>query len=89
MDLKEKVTLALADRFKTGQIQLDDDDGISGFLVSNEFRGMSSIDRQSLIYEALRSPAFKFSKAELRRILGIAALTPVEFEIVDQNRGGG
>jgi stress-induced morphogen len=85
MDLKEKVTEALARHLHPERIQLEDDDGISGFVVSTQFRGMSSFDRQTLIHHLLRDTAPKLSKAELRQILAIAALTPVEFELIDQS----
>ena len=51
--------------------------------MSAEFRGMSALDRQTLIDKAFRSSAVKFSKQERRRILAIAALTPAEYETID------
>jgi hypothetical protein len=82
VDLKEKVAEALRLSLRTDRIQLEDDDGISGFVVSPQFRGLSALDRQMLIHKALRSPSVKFSRAELRQVLAIAALTPVEYEAV-------
>jgi hypothetical protein len=41
---------------------------------------MPALDRQTLIHNALRRSALKFTKAELRNVLAIAALTPAEFE---------
>jgi acid stress-induced BolA-like protein IbaG/YrbA len=83
VDLKEKVTAALKGAIADARLRLEDDDGISGFVVSGEFRGMSALDRQTLIERALRNSAVKFSKQERRHILAIAALTPAEFETVD------
>lgn len=80
MDLKEKVTEALRQSLSLDQVLLEDDDGISGFVVSSRFRGVSALDRQALIEEALRTSSPKFTKAELRRLLAIAPLTPAEYE---------
>ena len=83
MDLKEKVESALKGAITADRIRLEDDDGISGFVVSYDFRGKSALDRQALIDWALRHSSVKFTKLELRQILAIAALTPAEFETVD------
>jgi acid stress-induced BolA-like protein IbaG/YrbA len=87
MDLKEKVEDALKRCIQADHIQLEDDDGIFGFVVSREFRGMSAIDRQTLVYDALHNSPVKFSKRELRRVLAIAALTPAEYETIDHEGG--
>jgi acid stress-induced BolA-like protein IbaG/YrbA len=81
MDLKEKVEAALIKSIGPERIQLKDDDGIFGFVVSTEFHGMSAIDRQTLIYDALHNPTSKLTRPELRQVLAIAALTPAEFEV--------
>jgi len=83
VDLKEKVEAALKGAIDAARIRLEDDDGISGFVVSSAFRGMSALDRQTLIDKALRNSAVKLTKPELRQILAIAALTPAEYETVD------
>jgi acid stress-induced BolA-like protein IbaG/YrbA len=83
VDLKEKVAIALKEAIEGARLRLEDDDGISGFVVSSEFRGMSALDRQTLIDKALRNSSVKFSKQERRNMLAIAALTPAEFETVD------
>jgi acid stress-induced BolA-like protein IbaG/YrbA len=83
VDLKEKVTEALRQSLQPEQIRLEDDDGIFGFVISERFRGVSALDRQALVYDALRKSPVKLSKAELRRVLGIAPLTAIEFESVD------
>ena len=83
MDLKEKVEIALKGVITATRIRLEEDDGISGYVVSSDFRGLSALDRQSLIDKALRTSAVKLTKPELRQILAIAALTPAEYETVD------
>lgn len=83
MDLKEKVIVALKSAIVDAWLRLQDDDGISGIVVSAKFIGMSPLDRQKLIDRALRNSAVEFSKQERRNILAIAALTPAEFETVD------
>ena len=80
MDLKEKVTDALRRYFRPEHVQLEDDDGISGFVVSSQFQKLPALERQGLISNALRDSANKFTKAELRQVLVIAGLTPVEYE---------
>jgi acid stress-induced BolA-like protein IbaG/YrbA len=83
MDLKEKVEDAVKRCVHADQIRLEDDEGVYGFVVSPQFRSMSAIDRQTLIYDALHGSSVKFSKRELRRGLAIAALTPAEYETID------
>ena len=83
MDLKEKVTEALRRSLVPDSIVLEDDDGISGFVVSAKFRRMTALDRQRLIDQILRDPESEVTKPELRRILAIAALTPAEYEFVE------
>ena len=46
MDLKEKVEEALKRHIGLVRIQLKDDDGIYGFIISADFVDMSAIDRQ-------------------------------------------
>lgn len=79
MDLKTKVAEALRRAFQPDQIQLVEDDGIYGFVVSSEFSQMSSLDRQTLIDRVLHDPAVKMTKKERRQVLAIAALTPSEY----------
>jgi stress-induced morphogen len=83
VDLKEKVEIALKGAITATRIRLEEDDGISGFVVSSDFRGKSALDRQTMIDKALRNSAVKLTKPELRQILAIAALTPAEYETVD------
>jgi stress-induced morphogen len=81
MDLKEKVEKALRSHFQVEHIKLVDDDGIAGFVVSPDFRGVTRPDRRSRIARALRDPSMKLSRREQRRVLIIAPFTPVEYDL--------
>jgi hypothetical protein len=80
MDLKDRVRDALVSALMADYIRLEDDDGISGFVVSSRFQGTSSIDRQALIDRALRDA--DLDRGERRRVLMIAGLTPAEYDAV-------
>jgi acid stress-induced BolA-like protein IbaG/YrbA len=80
VDLKEKVTEALRLALQPQHLRLEDDDGISGYVVSAQFRDLPALDRQMLIDNALRAAPAKLTKAELRHILAIAGLTPAEYD---------
>jgi len=53
MDVKERVEKALSAALGDAYVRLEDDDGISGFVVSSRFKGMPTLDRQGLIDNAL------------------------------------
>lgn len=80
MDLKTKVIKALSRYLQPEYMRLDDDDGISGFVVAKVFKGMSALNRQGKIAEALQQAPL--AKKELQQILMIAGLTPAEYEAV-------
>ena len=80
MDLKDKVVRALSEALKPEYVRLEEEDGISGFVVSRLFEGMSVLDRQGKIDEALRASAL--SREERREVLMVAGLTPVEYDSV-------
>jgi acid stress-induced BolA-like protein IbaG/YrbA len=80
MDLKSKVVAALSKSLKPEYVRLEDDDGLSGFVVSRAFEGMSSLERQDKIEEVLGRA--RLARDEARRILMIAGLTPAEYEAV-------
>jgi hypothetical protein len=63
-------------------VRLEDDDGISGFVVSPQFKGMPSLERQELIDDALVTGAHRLAPDGRRRIFMIAGLTPIEYETV-------
>jgi hypothetical protein len=88
VDLEKKVTEAVSRNIHPDNIDLEDDDGISGFVVPAQFRGMSAIDRQILIHNALHHSSVKLSKGEFRQMLAIAAWTPAEYEAVDHEGRG-
>jgi hypothetical protein len=89
VDLKDKVAEALRQALRPDHLQLDDDDGVWGFVVSTQFRQMPALERQVMIENALRNSAFKLTKAELRNVLAIAPLTPAEFEAMDRGEPSG
>ena len=78
MDLKEKIAAVLKAAFEPEDLMLDDSDGLGGYITSAKFRGFDSLDRQKMLDKALRAPGSGLTKAELREILVIAALTPEE-----------
>ena len=90
VDTKEKVAEALRRSIVPDLIDLEDDGGISGIMVSASHRGLTALDRQRLIHKALHSASGKFSKAGLRQVLAIVALTPAEYDALDHgDRGSG
>jgi acid stress-induced BolA-like protein IbaG/YrbA len=80
MDVNDKIRAALMDAFQAEYARLDDDDGISGFVVSHQFAGMSALDRQKMIDEALNRASLV--PEERRQVLMVAGLTPDEYEAV-------
>ncbi len=82
MEITEKIISALQAPLHPEYIHLDDDDGISGYVVSSQFEKMSPLDRQQLIDESLQKAADPLSSEEQRQILMIAGLTPLEYESV-------
>lgn len=78
MDLKEKVAAVLRKALEPDGLVLEDEDGLGGYIVSAQFRGLDSLERQKLLDKLLRAPEAGLSKADLRQILVIAALTPEE-----------
>jgi acid stress-induced BolA-like protein IbaG/YrbA len=79
VELREKVQEALRKALNPDHIHVEDDDGIWGYVVSGQFGGLPSLDRQMLIDRALRGAIPKLTKAELHRVLAIAPLTPAEY----------
>jgi stress-induced morphogen len=81
MDLRERITTILKSAFQPERILLEDVGGITGYIISPKFRGLDSYDRQSMIYDALQGRSSKLNKAQQRKILLIAALTPEEYAL--------
>lgn len=77
MDLKQKITQALRNKLNAEYIRLEEEDGISGFVVSEKFKGMPSIERQELLDEVLGKT---LTRAEARQVVMIAGLTREEYE---------
>jgi len=72
----------LREPLEAAYIRLENDDGISGFIVSPRFEGMSAFDRQALIEQTLSNGPSPLNKEERRQVLMIAGLTPVEYDAV-------
>ena len=83
MDLKTKVIQALRYAFPVDYVRLEDDDGLSGFVVSPRFKGMDPIDRQELIERAFSRFEPTMTPEEKRRVLAIAPLTPAEYKSLE------
>ena len=82
MDVRDKVIDALTNSLEVHYMRLEDDDGIIGFVVSPQFRDMSTLDRQGLIENALSRSSKPLTAQEQRQVLMIAGLTPEEYESV-------
>ena len=85
MDVKDKIINALQEQLNARYIRLEDDDGICGFVVSDQFVGMSTLERQQRIDEALSRASPTLTGEENRRVLMIAGLTPGEYDAVGAN----
>ena len=83
--LRKKVEELLRQALHPEVIDLEDDGGISGFIVSAQFRGMPVIERQILVETALRQSEGKLTKGELRHVFVIAPLSPAEYRAINAN----
>ncbi len=81
MDLREKVIHALGSALQIDQTILEEDDGLIGFVVSPDFRGRDSFDRQAMILNALRAPGAQLSPEEIRQVVAVVAFTPEEYAL--------
>jgi acid stress-induced BolA-like protein IbaG/YrbA len=79
VEIVRKVKRALKRAFSPEIVNLEDDDGIIGVVVSDRFRRMESIDRQMSIDNALRDPLSRLSEDEIRHVLAITPMTPEEY----------
>ena len=79
MDLKAKVEKALRNHFRIEHLELSDNDGIIGHVVSPDFDGVPRPDRRTRIKRALRDPSVKLTRSEQRRVLLLAPWTPDEY----------
>lgn len=79
MELEVKIQDALRQALDPEFMRIENDDGISGFVVSRSFEGQSSLDRQGRLDAILRNA---LAQEERRQVLMIAALTPAEYDSV-------
>lgn len=82
MELTDRIINALHGALHVEYYRLDDEDGVSGFVVSPRFENVSSQDRQRLIDKAIQDAADPFSDEEQRQIIMIAGITPLEYDSV-------
>ena len=80
MDVKDTIVNALVKALQAEYVRLENDDGISGFVVSRQFEGMSTLDRQGRIDESLSKASL--TPQQRRQVLMIAGLTPEEYDAV-------
>lgn len=78
MELTEKIAGILQSSFNAEDVRVSDDEGITGFVISTAFQNLSSLDRQKLINGKLRAKEGGLLPRELRRVLLISPLTPLE-----------
>jgi hypothetical protein len=79
-DLIPKVEHILKNRFRIDRLELVDENGIFGSMVSPDFDDLSMSDRDALLDRAFRDPASNLTDRERRRIKFIMTRTPVEYE---------
>ena len=79
-DLIPKVEHLLRSHFRVDHLRVEDEDGIYGSVVSPDFEGLSSSDREALIDRMIRDPSSNLSDEERRRIRFIWMWTPAERE---------
>ncbi len=82
MELTERIENALRTSLQAEYVRLENDDGISGFVVSRQFKNQSTFERQEQIDQALKDAAEPLSAEEQRQVRMIAGLTPLEYESV-------
>ena len=78
MALKKKLEAALRHSLAPELIDLVDEDGITGYVVSTKFQRMTALNRQKLIQRSLCDAPHPLLPGELRRVLLIVPLTPAE-----------
>jgi hypothetical protein len=79
MELKEKVERALRNHFQVDYLNLVDNEGITGVMVSPDFEGVDRLDRHRRIDRALRDRSEKLTRREQRQVVLIASFTPTEY----------
>jgi hypothetical protein len=79
MELKEKVERALRSQFQVDYLDLVDNEGITGVMVSPDFEGVGRLDRHRRIDRGLRDRSGKLTRREQDRVVLIAPFTPTEY----------
>ncbi len=79
MEIKDKIVKALSRVLEIEYVRLDEEGRISGHVVSPTFQKLSSLARQELIDDALKTGPDALTRPERRRVVMIAALTPMEY----------
>ena len=87
MELVKKIKTVLNRSFKPQVLELEDDGGVIGVVVSDHFREVQSLDRQLMIQNALRKSLKPLSIDEMGRILAIAPMTPEEYVAYEPKNG--
>lgn len=79
MDVCKKIEHALARSLHPDHLELRENEGVIGYVVSSRFRRMESLDRQMLIDQVLRDSRNRLRAEEIKQVIAIVALTPEEF----------
>lgn len=79
MDVRDKIKQAISAVVPLKQVQLYDDDGITGYIVSEAFDGTTSLERQELLHKTLQARGSGLTRSEIRQIIFIATLSPIEY----------
>jgi hypothetical protein len=87
MGLEEKVERALRNHFQVEHLDLVDDEGITGVMVSPDFEGVGVLDRHRRIDRALRDRSGKLTRREQNRVVLIAPFTPTEYGPIGPDEG--
>jgi hypothetical protein len=74
--LLKKVTRIFTKEFRPpNRVDLWDEDGVFGIIVSNRFKGTESMDRVNIIWDLLEE---HLTEKERSRIVTIVGVTPLE-----------
>ena len=77
MKFKEELSTLLLDRLPGAKIEFKfgSESRIGGIIISQQFEGLSQLDRQRLLWEHLDS---KLPEAKRQRIMALLTMTPDE-----------
>lgn len=86
MEFQKKVSQILKQSFPApDKVMLRDEDGILGVVISKKFKGVDSLERMNMIWNALDE---KLSAEERDRVVSILAVAPEEKSNLDLVRNG-